>query len=47
MKFNIIYAEFNSTYSTFVYASSEESAIRILKDDLGFITILEIKKCLE
>lgn len=47
MKFLIKYKEFDRDYETIVYASSEESAIKILMDDLGYITLLSIRSCQE
>lgn len=47
MKFLIKYSEFNSEHETIVYASDENSAIKVLEDDLGFISILSIIKCQE
>lgn len=42
MKFLIKYTEFNSDFETIVYASSEEAAVNILMEDLGYITIKSI-----
>lgn len=47
MKFLIKYKEFGSEYETIVYASNEESAIKVLMDDLGYVTLLSIRSCLE
>lgn len=47
MKFLIKYKEFDSEHETVIYASSEDYAVEILKNDLGFISILSIVKCPE
>ncbi len=43
MKYKITYKDSSGVYITTVYADTEEKAIDILKNDLGFIDIIKVE----